>query len=1091
MTALYNSAASRETLQAAMNAATTDSRSVSYNVPYAIDLIVANHDNRSRYEASSSITFSNNFDSGVDGEFETFLDVNGVQHTIATVVSNPLPDLQQANLYPLTYTFYDGYTFPGAHVALTTDFNKPEKGNNLYEEPIVSTDNMPYGMITGVKSRILGTNDWLTTTIYYNNKGRVIQTLKDNVAGGKDVLTNLYDFNSKLLSSYQRHQNPRSSTTPETTVLTIMNYDLTGRLINITKRLKDNAGLQRTILENTYNELGQIKQRRLGVNGSNVMETQTYDYNVRGWLRGINRGFINAGASTNWLGEELNYDSGFVVNQYNGNIAGTKWKSKTNNIARAYGFLYDGVNQLKVADFSQQNATGSLWTNTAADFTVNGMIYDENGNISHMNQQGMDGSGIFQLDNLSYTYKSNSNKLMRVTDASTVVTKLGDFKNGTNSGDDYDYDANGNLKFDNNKDIETISYNHLNLPETMTIRNKGTIKYLYDASGSKLRKTVTDNTVTPADITITDYSGGFVYQNDSLQFLAHEEGRIRTIYKTGQAPDYKYDYFLKDHLGNVRMVLTEQSDFTMYAASMETAAAHKEKALFSNIDNTRSPKPIGYPVDQTTVQNEFVAKLNAANGGKKIGPSLVLKVMAGDTVRIGAKAFYKSNGPQQNSQPVSVNDMMASLIQAFNGSTNSANVHNTAQSASNSPFLANFTGSDYQHMQQKDPDQQRTDKPKAYLNFVLFDEQFKLVDENSGVKQVQGNPDELQTLAKDNMIIQKSGFLYVYTSNESPQDVFFDNVTVAQTSGPVLEETHYYPFGLTMSGISSNVLKGSNYPKNREEFNGIEHTTDLDLNQYDAFYRNLDPQIGRWWQIDPKVDLFEDYSPYSHVLNNPIGLSDPFGDDTVHVSDLPKVWDEFNTNTDVVRLNGIDVSPTKVTTGWDEYGYGLTFGIGYKAGHSRSPMEEYFGGQRQRGGHVVNRAGYITSDLTTRYIAGMPPDYVDVGGVNLGKNLWKIRNVLGTIKAMKFSKIGRVIVESGDATKVLDKLGPSARKSVEEALELIRHGKAGGNQHVLTGDLKGFNAIDVKGSGKGRGALRIIFNSTEDEIFIHSIQDYH
>ncbi|MFB6454381.1 RHS repeat domain-containing protein [Chitinophaga sp. Hz27] len=127
--------------------------------------------------------------------------------------------------------------------------------------------------------------------------------------------------------------------------------------------------------------------------------------------------------------------------------------------------------------------------------------------------------------------------------------------------------------------------------------------------------------------------------------------------------------------------------------------------------------------------------------------------------------------------------------------------------------------------------------------------------------------------------MNKSGFLYIYTSNESASDVYFDNLLVAQASGPVLEETHYYPFGLTMAGISFNALVGTNYPKNRKEYNGIEHTTDLDLNQYDVFYRNLDPQIGRWNQVDPKIDEMEAWSPYASNYNNPISYNDFLGDE--------------------------------------------------------------------------------------------------------------------------------------------------------------------------------------------------------------------
>lgn len=62
------------------------------------------------------------------------------------------------------------------------------------------------------------------------------------------------------------------------------------------------------------------------------------------------------------------------------------------------------------------------------------------------------------------------------------------------------YDANGNITKDLNKDIGTaavtgIVYNHLNLPSTISFRdknggNKGTINYVYDAKGGKLKKII-------------------------------------------------------------------------------------------------------------------------------------------------------------------------------------------------------------------------------------------------------------------------------------------------------------------------------------------------------------------------------------------------------------------------------------------------------------------------------------------------------------------------------------------------------------------------------------------------------------------------
>jgi len=76
-----------------------------------------------------------------------------------------------------------------------------------------------------------------------------------------------------------------------------------------------------------------------------------------------------------------------------------------------------------------------------------------------------------------------------------------------------------------------------------------------------------------------------------------------------------------------------------------------------------------------------------------------------------------------------------------------------------------------------------------------------------------------------------------------------------------------------MAGISS---KAAGTLDNKKKFNGIEHTTDLEINTYDALFRTADPQIGRWWQIDPKPNVFE--SPYSMMGGNPISKHDFYGD---------------------------------------------------------------------------------------------------------------------------------------------------------------------------------------------------------------------
>ena len=100
--------------------------------------------------------------------------------------------------------------------------------------------------------------------------------------------------------------------------------------------------------------------------------------------------------------------------------------------------------------------------------------------------------------------------------------------------------------------------------------------------------------------------------------------------------EYHYDYFLKDHLGNVRTVLTDEQKTDPYMATLEDAAISTEGQLFSNLNNV-VVKPECF---DDNGENHKVQKVGAARDLQNptvVGQGIVLKVMAGDHVDANEK----------------------------------------------------------------------------------------------------------------------------------------------------------------------------------------------------------------------------------------------------------------------------------------------------------------------------------------------------------------------------------------------------------------------------------------------------------------------
>jgi hypothetical protein len=514
------------------------------------------------------------------------------------------------------------------------------------------------GVRTGKRTKLLLQNEqeevYLRSVPVYDTYGMLVESISELPDGGGYREQYQYNGQQQVISVFSH--NKLNSDANTITQRHRYVYGHMGRLEKVYQAIAGNNEVQTIWYQ--YNELGQVIRKHLHIEpGQNVgMQIVDFRYNAQGWLTKINNADLGADEDNledfDAFGMELIYTQNDIDNhphyqtsnsikpiaQYNGMLSAIQWKSKLPEQAQneeqkhSYVYRYDDLYQLTASYYAKENidfaeaGQFSALRNAYTEITN----YNLRGGMTRMKRftLGTDGTTPVVMDDLKYVYAPNSYRIEAISDASSFEAdwSVTHFRQGDGGG--YGYDQLGNTISDPNKQLQ---YQYNALGRVAKINRTGEIddvNYLYSADGTLHRK--------QAGTKVTYYTPTIEYKREGEQEARIEHvstaagiARINEI----ALPELKffYDYYLMDHLGNLRVVVTtEGATPTTAECTMEMAAAYFEEDFFEHVPDSRVPRPADFP--DTGHNSDFVSGLKG--DGIAQGPGKIIKVAYSDKVEV-------------------------------------------------------------------------------------------------------------------------------------------------------------------------------------------------------------------------------------------------------------------------------------------------------------------------------------------------------------------------------------------------------------------------------------------------------------------------
>ncbi|MBK1896674.1 DUF6443 domain-containing protein [Chryseobacterium paridis] len=429
--------------------------------------------------------------------------------------------------------YYSNFYFNNIETVLSVNYydtyppNSPVVTNVFSQKLLTDNPSSKYttkGLPTASYVKNIEDDGWTKNFMWYDTKGRSIGNRSINHLGGFTIVNNRLDFAGTIIQTNTYHK--RLASDPQISIQERFTYDHQNRLLRHTHQVNTNP--IEILALNIYNELSQLESKKVGGTTTSPLQEIDYDYNIRGWLTDINK---NQMLVPNLGGKLFSYKIKYEQKQgitnpspslfagkdvkpkFNGNIVEVDWRIveslgvNPSLTPKRYGYAYDALNRLTAGYYQNPN-------NPNSRENIESLSYDLNGNIINLYRTSVienNNTTPTVIDNLNYTYRGN--QATKIKDESGNKTGY----EGT-QGSPIEYDLNGNMKNMTDKQITGISYNYLNLPNSINIdwgQITTYIKTKYRADGVKLKKenikTSTGFSGTDTNTQETDYLDGFQY----------------------------------------------------------------------------------------------------------------------------------------------------------------------------------------------------------------------------------------------------------------------------------------------------------------------------------------------------------------------------------------------------------------------------------------------------------------------------------------------------------------------------------------------------------------------------------------------------